>query len=124
MSQRSDILGEVFYIFTGLSDMKHNYRPLPDNLEIKESEIEGLGLFAAEDIDPDVTLGVSHLLFIDGHLQRTPLGGFYNHSDTPNCVKIMKKQHDSYSSILLVTSKAISKGEEITVKYTFYQMKP
>tara|TARA_R110002051_G_scaffold199757_1_gene266565 strand:- start:106 stop:414 length:309 start_codon:yes stop_codon:yes gene_type:complete len=102
--------------------MKDNYRPLPDNLEIKESEIEGIGLFATEDIEPGIILGVSHLLFEDGHLQRTPLGGFYNHSDTPNCVKIMKNEHNFYSSLLLVTSKAISKGEEITARYTFYKI--
>tara|TARA_R110000823_G_scaffold278127_1_gene396587 strand:+ start:1004 stop:1312 length:309 start_codon:yes stop_codon:yes gene_type:complete len=102
--------------------MKDNYRPLPDTLEIKKSEIEGTGVFAAEDIDSGVTLGVSHLVFDDGHLQRTPLGGFYNHSDAPNCVKVMKHEHQSYSSLLLITDRAIKKGEEITVRYTFYKV--
>ena len=102
--------------------MKDNYRPLPDNLEIKTSEIEGTGVFAAEDIESGVVLGVSHLVFDDGHVQRTPLGGFYNHSDTPNCVKVMQNKHELYSSLLLMTDRAISKGEEITVRYTFYKV--
>ena len=37
---------------------KHHYRPLPDFLEIKESKIHGMGLFAIEDIKPgDVVIG-------------------------------------------------------------------
>ena len=102
--------------------MGENYRPLPDSLEVKRSDIEGTGVFAAEDLESGVVLGVSHLLFDDGHLQRTPLGGFYNHSDTPNCVKVLRHENDSYSSLCLVTDREISKGEEITVRYTFYEI--
>ena len=32
------------------------YRPLPDCLTIKESSIEGLGMFATKDIKKDTTL--------------------------------------------------------------------
>ena len=62
------------------------YKPLPDSLTIKTSGIEGLGLFAKKNIPKGTTLGISHMK-MNGMLIRTPLGGFINHSDTPNCTK-------------------------------------
>ena len=60
------------------------YNPLPKELTIKKSKIDGLGLFAIEDIPKETSLGMSHVK-VDGEYIRTPLGGFYNHSDDPNC---------------------------------------
>ena len=94
-----------------------NYRPLHESLTIKNSPIEGLGLFADEDIKETTSLGLSHVIGINGSLYRTPLGGFYNHSNTPNCKKITSGQFYK-----LITIRDIKKGEEITVKYTFYQI--
>jgi SET domain-containing protein len=94
---------------------KH-YRPLPDNLVIRESEIEGLGLFAIENIPMDTNLGVSHYKF-NGKVLRTPLGGFYNHSENPNCKKIEYK--DRYE---LITLRDIESGEELTCNYTLYKI--
>ena len=37
------------------------YRPLPDNLTIKNSKIEGLGLFATKDIKKDHIFGITHV---------------------------------------------------------------
>ena len=37
------------------------YRPLPDNLTIKLSPIEGFGIFAVKNIDKMTDLGISHL---------------------------------------------------------------
>ena len=68
-------------------DMTENYSPLPYFLTIKQSDIEGLGLFAKENIDRGVDLGVSHVhhhKFLNSYI-RTPLGGFVNHSEEPNC---------------------------------------
>lgn len=93
---------------------RDNYRPLSEKLTIHDSDIEGLGLFAAEDIPVSHDLGLSHLI-IAGELIRTPLGGFYNHSDEPNCVKV--RIGDKF---YLKSLREISMGEEITVKYTFY----
>ena len=65
-----------------------SYRPLPDGLTIKRSPIEGLGLFT-QDIKKNTFIGIAHILderFENNYL-RTPLGGFYNHSDTPNVSK-------------------------------------
>ena len=55
-----------------------SYRPLPNNLTIKPSQIEGLGLFATETIKKETNLGLTHLLIkddIDVLIFRTPLGG-------------------------------------------------
>ena len=44
------------------------YRPLPDGITIKESSVQGLGLFATKDFDPDIVLGIVHIL--DKHLNK------------------------------------------------------
>ena len=62
------------------------YKPLPDSLTIKQSGINGLGLFAQEGIAQGKNLGMTHIK-LNGNMVRTPLGGFINHSDTPNTVK-------------------------------------
>ena len=94
-----------------------SYRPLPDSVTIKNSEINGLGLFAKKDISEGIELGVSHYLY-DKEIIRTPLGGFYNHSEEPNA-----KKYKLDNKYVLVTIKEIKKGDEITVKYTFPQYK-
>ena len=38
------------------------YKPLPDGLTIKESNVQGLGLFATRDFDSEVVLGIVHVL--------------------------------------------------------------
>ena len=77
------------------------YRPLPDCLTIKDSKIQGLGLFATLIIKAKTNLGLTHIYdksHEDNYI-RTPLGGFFNHNHTdPNC-RI---------------------GEELTAKYTLY----
>lgn len=67
------------------------YRPLPEGLTIKKSPIEGLGLYATKDIKSNVFIGLTHILderFENNYL-RTPLGGFYNHSDKPNVQRMV-----------------------------------
>ena len=100
------------------------YKPLPDSLTIKESTIQGLGLFAVERIPADRFLGMGWIkaeLAQDG-VWRTPLGGFINHSDTPNCVKELKDDPSSLHIFLSVGNKDIEAGEELTVKYTLYNV--
>ena len=95
------------------------YNPLDSRLTISKSDIEGLGVFAIADIPEDTCLGISHIendRFENGYM-RTPLGGFYNHSNSPNCKKIQ-----TGSVYSLWTLKAIKKGEEITVSYTLYKL--
>ena len=103
------------------------YRPLPTCLTINKSEIEGLGLFATSFIPKDTDLGMTHIFdnrLPDGII-RLPLGGFFNHSETPNC-KIEEKFYDRKIHIhhlRLVALRDIQPGEEITAYYTLYQPK-
>jgi len=92
------------------------YRPLPDSLTIRESEIDGLGLFATKDICKGTVLGVSHK-FVNEELVRTPLGGFYNHSNNPNC-----RTTQTTSEVRLEALRDIDAGEEITAVYTLCPM--
>jgi hypothetical protein len=58
--------------------MKNTYRPLPKSVTIKQSKIEGLGLFAIENIPAYTVLGIAHVYDEDfeNRYIRTPLGGF------------------------------------------------
>ena len=93
------------------------YRPLPSYLTVKQSPIEGLGLFSTEPIDHATILGISHVAdrhFKNGYI-RTPLGGFINHSNTPNCRTLLEGR-----LISIITLTDIMEGQELTLKYTFY----
>ena len=96
------------------------YNPLPKGLRIEKSKIQGFGLFTLFFLKQGTNLGTSHIKIKD-ELIRTPLGGFVNHSDDPNCIKT-KLHTDNYIKYNLVTIKDITGGEELTVKYTFYNM--
>ena len=100
------------------------YKHLPESLTIKAAGIHDLGLFAEQDIKQATNLGVTHIK-LDDNIIRTPLGGFINHSNTPNCAKIelhangdetFKKKWN------LVTLQDIKNGEELTLRYTFYNV--
>ena len=100
------------------------YKPLPESLTIKQSDINGLGLFADQKIMQATNLGMTHLKF-NGTIFRTPLGGFINHSNTPNCVKVELHANGNEpfrKKWNLVTLQDIKAGEEITLRYTFYNI--
>ena len=104
------------------------YKPLPSSLTIKDSMIDGLGLFTKEDIPTGTNFGMSHLQF-GKNIIRTPLGGFINHSDEPNCEKVkltftVEEDQPAYkfNRWNLITIKDIKEGEELTLKYTFYKV--
>ena len=67
------------------------YRPLPDGLTIKNSPIEGLGLFATINIKKNTFIGVTHIRDeqFENKYIRTPLGGFYNHSNDPTVMRMV-----------------------------------
>ena len=93
------------------------YRPLPSYLTIKPSSVEGLGLFAVEPIKKSTKLGISHVAdvhFANGYI-RTPLGGFINHNNTPNCETLYEGR-----IISIITITDIKAGEELTLYYTMY----
>ena len=99
------------------------YNPLPENLTIRPSLVHGNGLFATQDIPIDTYLGISHV-FNKGFPQswiRTPLGGFYNHSDDPNChIKDSFVGEDLVLTKVLFTLKPIPRDTELTCTYTLY----
>ena len=94
------------------------YKPLPNSLTIKKSPISGLGVFARTAIPKDIDLGITHIANtivgynFDNNVIRTPLGGFLNHSDTPNCM--IEREGDTW---YLLTLDVIPSDVELTVKY-------
>ena len=105
------------------------YKPLPKQLRLGFSDIHDIGLFAKEGIAQGTNLGMTHVK-IGEKLIRTPLGGFINHSDNANCAKVelqmtnmdnVKLQYN-YKKWNLITLKDIKKGEELTIRYTFYNV--
>ena len=109
--------------------MNEMYKPLPDNVRLGFSDIHDIGLFAKEGIAQGTNLGMTHIK-ITNNIIRTPLGGFINHSDDANCVKAeirMFNEDDpskplNYKKWNLITLRNIKKGEELTLKYTFYKI--
>ena len=99
------------------------YQPLPEHLTIAPSSIHRLGLFTEENLEQGTNLGMSHLKF-DEEIIRTPLGGFINHSDEPNCVRAKLRYTNQakfdYIKWNLIVIRDIKKGEELTVTYKFY----
>tara|TARA_B100000941_G_scaffold286158_1_gene259268 strand:+ start:1320 stop:1697 length:378 start_codon:yes stop_codon:yes gene_type:complete len=98
------------------------WRPLPDQITIKESKIEGLGIFATEDLPPNTDIGISHVYdqrFPDNYI-RLPLGAFINHHEMPNCRAIVSESHETLGEIKhirIITDKSILSGEELTLNY-------
>ena len=104
------------------------YKPLPENLRLGFSDIHDIGVFAKEAIPRAINLGMTPLQF-GKTLIRTPLGGFLNHSDDPNCEKVKLKFTNEdkepayvFNKWNLITLKDIKEGEELTLKYTFYKV--
>ena len=135
------------------------YRPLPDELTIKHSPIEGLGLFAAKEIKANTFIGITHIRDeqFENKYIRTPLGGFYNHSNDPTVMRMVsdvlpklkfgdsidpnmagKKIQDGKTDrenmyynlhekidakfMFIVTVKDVKPGDELTAKYTLYNI--
>ena len=92
------------------------YLALPRGCYIDYSSIAGQCLFTRLPLTVGAELGMSHLI-IGEEIIRTPLGGFINHSDTPNCEKY--QIGDRY---YIKTIKRIKPQEELTLRYTFYSV--
>ena len=118
-------------------DQLKQYNPLPSGLIVADSGISGQGLFTNRRLVAGTNLGMSHVK-LGKLILRTPMGGFINHSNKPNCVKVkslLTRQEWNHRTYLpdnkydlnftkwnLVTIKDIEAGEELTVKYTFYKI--
>ena len=90
------------------------YAPLSDQVEIKHSTIHGLGLFSTKDIPQGIELGNGWI--------RTPLGGFYNHCEKPNCFITDQLLEDNTSVKILVTLEHIPMDTELTCKYSLWDI--
>lgn len=95
----------------------YNYRPLPEKFQMKVSDIEGHGVFTQQFISKGyIEYEVpTHIELDDNTLVRTSLGGWLNHSDTPNCTLIMEYQN--YPKYYIKLLKDIQLGHEITLNY-------
>jgi hypothetical protein len=102
-----------------LNNVKY-YTPLDERLTIKPSKIEGLGLFTEEELPVGENLGISHVYDerFKNKFIRTPLGGFINHSDTPNL-----KAYLTTDFRYIKTIRHIKVGEELTLNYSLYNVK-
>jgi len=111
-----------------------NYRPLPKGTTVKKSSIDGLGVHATENIQSGVSLGKTHVMSNareDGDSWiRTPLGGFLNHSITPNCfilsgtiIEVEGMYQIGEDCKTLYTVCPIKKGTELTVYYNLKEYK-
>ena len=99
---------------------KELYKPLPYYLTIRASDIEGLGIFTTRPINKGELIGITHHAnerAEDGWI-RTPLGGFGNHSDDPNCFKLLMDPVTFWIGAL----KNIKAWEELTWTYTLYNI--
>tara|TARA_R100000353_G_scaffold149155_1_gene107581 strand:- start:220 stop:537 length:318 start_codon:yes stop_codon:yes gene_type:complete len=94
------------------------YKPLPEEITIRESDIEGLGVFATMDIPAETDLGATHInvpMFYG--LIRTPIGGYLNHTEEPNCELRQVHDWDDCQIYNLFTLQNIEEGEELTLDY-------
>ena len=94
------------------------YKPLPDNLKIGSSKIDGHGIFATINLDKGLDLGCTHIKIpiVHGFI-RTQLGGFINHSEDNNCELFVKEDWDDYIIFNIKTIKNIDKNNEILLNY-------
>ena len=97
------------------------YKPLPESVTIKSSDINGLGLFATKGIGQATNLGTTHIKIKD-EIIRTPLGGFINHAEDNNCVKTELRDENFTKKWNLISLRNIKEGEELRLKYTFYDV--
>ena len=98
--------------------MEKDYRPLKEGLYIGQSSIEGNGLFSTILLKKKDYLGISHVPVENNKhfpkgLVRTPLAGFLNHSDNPNCELI-----DQEDATHMFVIEDIPPGYELTVDYS------
>ena len=100
-------------------DKLNQYRPLPSGLTVTDSRISGQGLFTTRRLVMGTALGISHYR-IDKEYIRTPLGGFINHAETPNCERSQVRIRPGFDRWNIMVIEDIEEGEELTLKYKLY----
>lgn len=126
----------VHYLSKSIKDV--DWSPLPYNVRISNEVEYGTGIVSQSPIFTGSAIGVSHVVLRpkfsistgikllmhrmispDGWMIRTPLGGFINHSEDPNCARV-KAYTKNYDVYILKSIKDITQGEELTLKYEDY----
>ncbi len=92
--------------------MIHSYKPLPESVTIKNSEIHGLGLFATKHISAGSKIAISHYFTEEFGLIRSTLGGYINFSPAPNTFVIRDG-----NVLNLFAADDIAPKEELTLDY-------
>jgi len=100
-------------------DRLKQYNPLPSGLTVADSGISGQGLFTTRRLVMGTLLGISHYR-IDGEYIRTPLGGFINHAEEPNCQRSQVRIRPGFDKWNITVMEDIEEGEELTLKYKLY----
>ena len=75
---------------------------------IKDSIIEGVGMFAVRDITKGELIAMARVNGV-----RVLAGRYTNHSPTPNAIFVLEESMD----LSLVASQDIPSGEEVTINY-------
>ena len=101
-------------------DKLKQYQPLPSGLKVEDSRISGQGLFTTRRLVMGTLLGISHYR-IDKEYIRTPLGGFINHSDEPNCERSQVRIRPGFDKWSITVIEDIEEGCELTLKYKLYE---
>lgn len=96
---------------------------MSSKIERKESLIHGIGTFALVDIPRKTKICVGHHCPIHKTYYRTKEIGFFNYSEEPNAITPYRfvRYKNGLGTITEVKAiKNIKKGEEITLKYSWY----
>tara|TARA_R110002167_G_scaffold262720_3_gene469402 strand:+ start:896 stop:1216 length:321 start_codon:yes stop_codon:yes gene_type:complete len=101
---------------------KENYTPLPFGLIIADSMINGQGVFTTRKLVQGTLLGISHYRIGKTYI-RTPLGGFINHSEEPNCHRAQARIREGFDKWYVTVVEDLEEGEELTLKYILYNPK-
>ena len=81
------------------------------NIYIGKSNIQGWGLFTTNSLKEGDIIGVSHVIYDRVWYQVHPIG-FYNHSNTPNCIVKIENNIN-----LVIANRDIDKDKELIVDY-------
>ena len=100
-------------------DKLKQYNPLPSGLTVADSRISGQGVFTTRRLVAGTELGISHWR-VEREFIRTPLGGFINHSETPNCQRSQIRIKPGLDKWNLMVIEDIDEGCELTLKYKLY----
>ena len=95
----------------------YNYSPIPPELERLKSDIDGEGIFVTDNFSKLNNI-ITHVVVRSlGLVSRTPVGGYLNHSENPNCTLIMSDGNYDVEIYCIKLLRDVVKEEELTLDY-------